>query len=63
MVHSPHHVDMRIPCYRLADAARSIAAEFPEHVDQRALRLSDYVRSVRACKLYDFERGQWLGYP
>ena len=63
MVHLPHHVDMRIPCYRLADAARAIAAEFPDYVDQRPLRLSDYARSVRECKLYDFDAGHWAAYP
>ena len=63
MIHLPHHVDMRIPCYRLADAARAIAAAFPEYVDQRPLRLRDYTRSTRECKLYDFEAGRWLAYP
>lgn len=63
MVHLPHHVDMRIPCYRLADAARAIAAEYPDHVDERPIRLHDYRRSIRECKLYDFEAGTWLPYP
>jgi fatty acid desaturase len=34
MVHLPHHVDIRIPCYRLLEAARAIAAEFPDDVEQ-----------------------------
>ncbi len=63
MVHLPHHVDMRIPCYRLADAARAIAAAFPDYVDQRPLRFREYLRSVRECKLYDFEEGHWVAYP
>jgi omega-6 fatty acid desaturase (delta-12 desaturase) len=63
MVHLPHHVDMRIPCYRLADAARAIAAAFPDYVDERPLRLRDYLQSVRECKLYDFDEGRWLTYP
>lgn len=62
MVHIPHHVDMRIPCYRLPEAARAIAAAFPDHVDERPIRLGDYRRSLRACKLYDFEHGRWLTY-
>jgi omega-6 fatty acid desaturase (delta-12 desaturase) len=63
MVHLPHHVDMRIPCYRLADAARAIAAAFPDYVDQRRLRMRDFLSSVRECKLYDFDEGFWLRYP
>ena len=63
MVHLPHHVDMRIPCYRLPDAARAIAASYSDHVDERRLQLRSYLRSVRVCKLYDFEAGRWLAYP
>ena len=61
MVHLPHHVDMRIPCYRLKDAALAIASAFPDDVDQRSIRLRDFRRSTRECKLYDFERGCWVG--
>jgi omega-6 fatty acid desaturase (delta-12 desaturase) len=63
MVHLPHHVDMRIPCYRLPEAAAAIAAAFPEDVEERALGLRPYLASVRACKLHDFETGTWTGYP
>ena len=63
MVHLPHHVDMQIPCYRLPEAARAIAAAFPDEVDERPIRVRDYLRSVRACKLHDFETGTWSRYP
>jgi omega-6 fatty acid desaturase (delta-12 desaturase) len=63
MVHIPHHVDMQIPCYRLPEAARAIAAAFPTDVDERPIRLRDYLRSVRQCKLHDFDTGEWLQYP
>jgi omega-6 fatty acid desaturase (delta-12 desaturase) len=63
MVHIPHHVDMQIPCYRLPEAARAIADEFPDEVDERPIRVGDYVRATRICKLHDFETGTWLPYP
>jgi omega-6 fatty acid desaturase (delta-12 desaturase) len=63
MVHIPHHVDMRIPCYRLPMAARAIAKAFPDDVVERPIRMRDYFRSVRECKLHDFETGRWLPYP
>ena len=63
MVHLPHHVDMRIPCYRLPEAARAIAAAFPDDVDERPIRLRDYLHAVRNCKLHDFETGTWHRYP
>ncbi len=61
MVHVPHHVDVRIPCYELQRASDAIIAAFPE-VDHRPMRLADFMRSTRVCKLYDFERQIWLNY-
>jgi omega-6 fatty acid desaturase (delta-12 desaturase) len=62
MVHLPHHVDMKIPCYRLPEAARAIAEAYPVVVDERPIRVRDYLRSTKACKLHDFETGTWLPY-
>ena len=63
MVHLPHHVDMRIPCYRLPEAARAIQQAFPDDVDERRISVRDYLRATRECKLHDFERGTWSRYP
>ncbi len=63
MVHVPHHVDMRIPCYRLPAAARAIAAAFPDDLIERPVSPRAYLRAVRTCKLYDFEAGAWQPYP
>jgi acyl-lipid omega-6 desaturase (Delta-12 desaturase) len=61
-VHVPHHVDVRIPWYRLPDAARALHAAVPGTIVDRRLRVVDYLRATRRCKLYDFERGLWLTY-
>jgi hypothetical protein len=47
----------------LPEAARAIAAEFPEYVHEHPIRLRSYLRSVRECKLHDFETGVWSPYP
>ena len=61
-IHVPHHVDARIRFDHLPKAAAAIAASFPDTVRETRLSLREYVRSTRACKLYDFESGCWLGY-
>jgi len=63
MLHVPHHVDMRIPFYRLPEACAAIKAHFGDVVRERDFRFSDYLRTTRACKLYDFETHSWRGYP
>jgi omega-6 fatty acid desaturase (delta-12 desaturase) len=62
MVHIPHHVDVRIPMYRLELAADAIKAAFPDEVHDEPLRFRDFVANTRACKLYDFDAGRWLTY-
>lgn len=61
-VHVPHHVDPRIPFYKLPAAAAALEAEYPQFVHTRRLRLRDYVATTRVCKLYDFDRTAWCGY-
>lgn len=63
MVHLPHHVDMRIPCYRLPEAAEAIKAAYPEDVDERKISLRAYLHATRECKIHDFENGVWSRYP
>ena len=61
-VHTPHHVDMRIPCYHLVEAAEAIEVAFPGRVIDRRMRVRDYLATTRRCKLQDFETGEWLPY-
>jgi acyl-lipid omega-6 desaturase (Delta-12 desaturase) len=61
-VHVPHHVDVRIPCYHLNRAADAIKKSFPGVIVDRRLRLRDYIRTTRQCKLFDFETGIWHTY-
>jgi omega-6 fatty acid desaturase (delta-12 desaturase) len=62
MVHVPHHVDVRIPMYKLEEAAEAIELAFPGTVIDKKLRLRDYVGQTRKCKLYDFDEGVWMTY-
>lgn len=61
--HVPHHVDMRIPFYKLPAAMREIEAAFPRVMITKKLRLRDYLTATSQCKIYDFGAGQWAGYP
>jgi acyl-lipid omega-6 desaturase (Delta-12 desaturase) len=61
-VHLPHHVDMRIPFYELPRAAAAIKVHFADLIIDRKLRMRDYLATARACKLYDFDTGRWVGY-
>jgi len=62
-VHAPHHVDPRIPWYHLPRAADALASVLGDGVRPRPIGLRDYVAITRRCKLFDFDRGTWTGYP
>jgi omega-6 fatty acid desaturase (delta-12 desaturase) len=62
MLHVPHHVDMRIPFYRLPEACDAIRRDFGEIVREKSFHFADYLRTTRACKLYDFTNHTWRGY-
>jgi len=61
-IHVPHHVDSRIRFDHLPRAAAAITAGYPHAVRSSRLSIVAYVRTTRACKLYDFDEGHWLGY-
>ena len=62
MEHAAHHLDPRIPLYRLKAAQAALARMVPE-IPVVELSLRTYWRSVRECKLFDFERQRWVGFP
>jgi omega-6 fatty acid desaturase (delta-12 desaturase) len=60
--HTAHHVDPKIPLYKLTSCQRQLENAFPrdvviEHTSIPALR-----RVLRVCKLYDYERHCWLDF-
>ena len=62
MEHAAHHLDPRIPLYRLKAAQRAVARLVPD-IPVVELSLKTYWKSVRHCKLFDFERRRWVGFP
>ncbi len=62
MEHAAHHLDPRIPLYRLKAAQAALARLVPE-IPVVELSLRTYWRSVRECKLFDFERRRWVAFP
>ena len=61
-LHVPHHVDMRIPFYGLPKAVGALREHFGDVLREREYHLRDYIRTTRACKLFDYEAGVWRNY-
>lgn len=61
-IHVPHHVDMRIPFYRLEAATKAIHNAFPDLIVDRKLTFGSYLKHTRVCKIYDFDLQAWISY-
>ena len=60
--HSAHHVDPRIPLYHLPRAQEALERAFPSAVPVARLTPGHIRRILRTCRLYDYDRRQWLDY-
>jgi omega-6 fatty acid desaturase (delta-12 desaturase) len=62
MTHIPHHLDIRIPFYHLPRAYLALKKEYGDYFHEYHFTWS-YVRKIFSqCKLYDFEKKQWMTY-
>jgi omega-6 fatty acid desaturase (delta-12 desaturase) len=62
MVHVPHHVDSRIPFYRLKRAYEELQREYGEFIHEYRFRWSTVAMIFRRCKLYDYDRQRWYSF-
>jgi omega-6 fatty acid desaturase (delta-12 desaturase) len=62
MIHVPHHVEPRIPFYRLKRAYRELHEEYGEYMHEYRFRFSTVRMIFSRCKLYDYESKTWYGY-
>jgi len=57
MEHPAHHLDVRIPLYRLEAAQRELSVTPPQRFS-----IAYALECVSHCKLYDFEAMRWVGF-
>ena len=59
LIHPPHHVDTRIPFYRLKRAYADFVPIFGDYVCEYRLGWSAVRRIFSQCQLYDFDTHTW----
>lgn len=62
MIHVPHHVDMRVPMYRLPLAADALIEGRPDLVREERFTARTWFDITRDCKLFDDDTQTWLTY-
>jgi acyl-lipid omega-6 desaturase (Delta-12 desaturase) len=61
MEHTAHHVDVKIPLYKLAGGQRELEAAFPGIVVED-FSIKNLLRTLSICRLYDYENHRWLAF-
>jgi len=62
MEHNAHHVNPRIPMFRLRAAQQLLREHYVSEVRAYRLCWASYMDCVRRCKLYDFSNHTWLDF-
>lgn len=60
--HSAHHAHPGVPSYRLLEAQAVLDGLLGERAIAEPLQFRSSLRTLKACKLYDFEKHQWLDF-
>lgn len=58
-MHTAHHVDTRIPLYRLPAAQKALERQFGDRVSRWPFSIANAFNCFRECKLWDPERRRW----
>jgi len=62
MIHTPHHVDIRIPFYNLKAAYKDLKEHYGDYITEYRFSWMKVARIFKKCKLYDFDNMRWLTY-
>jgi omega-6 fatty acid desaturase (delta-12 desaturase) len=62
MNHTAHHLDVTVPLYGLLEAQRALESEPASGIIVYRWTPFTFLRHLRICKLYDYERRAWTGF-
>ncbi|WP_414039307.1 fatty acid desaturase [Acidithiobacillus sp. M4-SHS-6] len=60
LIHTPHHVDTRIPFYYLKPAFATLKASYPNQILERRFTWRRVLSTFKQCQLFDYGKQQWV---
>ena len=60
--HTAHHIAPKIPCYRLRKAQRLLAKKLHGNLVDEPFSIRGFFKTLKACKLYDYDRRRWCDF-
>jgi omega-6 fatty acid desaturase (delta-12 desaturase) len=62
MQHTAHHVNRRIPLYRLSESQRHLERAYTDQIIIEPWSFNALGKTLERCKLYDYENHRWLNF-
>ncbi len=62
MQHTAHHVNTRIPLYRLSESQRYLEWAYPDKIIIEPWSFTALGKTLARCKLYDYDHHRWLNF-
>lgn len=62
MSHTAHHVDPKIPLYRLPDAQSRLQLAHPGQIIVEAFNWKGFLHTLKTCQLYDYDAHRWMNF-
>jgi omega-6 fatty acid desaturase (delta-12 desaturase) len=62
MQHTAHHVNRRIPLYRLSESQRYLERAYTDTIIIEPWSFTALGKTLARCKLYDYENHRWLNF-
>jgi omega-6 fatty acid desaturase (delta-12 desaturase) len=62
MEHTAHHADPAVPLYRLSEAQEDLKDAYAHDMITERWTVWSFFRTLRTCRLYDFEFHRWIDY-
>lgn len=62
MIHTPHHVDIRIPFYRLKIALKGIKEQYGQYLHEYQMNMLTLRQIFKSCKLYNYNEHIWYSF-
>ena len=60
--HTAHHVDVKIPLYRLKKSQKALHQYFSEAITVGNWSFIQFYRNMKICKLYDYDNHCWMDF-
>lgn len=62
LIHTPHHIDTRIPFYHLQQAYHDLKLHYFKYINEYQFNWREVAKIFKQCKFYDYQAKKWYSF-